>query len=259
MPELPDLEVFAKNLTLKLKGQSIASVKVHVPAAVDRPVMAVQKMLKGKKILRVERSGKQLRFYCNDDISFFVHLMLHGSFVVAEKKEAVRFSLVEFLFNNDQKLVLTDFQKKVRIQFDAPQQEAPDALSPTVNTAFLRSLLKGRRTAIKKLLTDQTKIRGIGSAYADEMLWAAGISPFSPAYALPDEKVRLLSHYLKKVLRDAIKQISRSHPGIISGEVRDHMKVHHKEKTNDPEGYPILKKKEGGCTTYYSKRQILYS
>ncbi len=56
---------------------------------------------------------------------------------------------------------------------------APDALSEEVNFEFLKTLLSTKKGSIKNILLDQKLIRGIGNAYADEILWDARISPFS--------------------------------------------------------------------------------
>ncbi len=47
-----------------------------------------------------------------------------------------------------------------------------------MNAAFLEDQFSGTRSAVKNVLLDQQIIRGIGNAYADEILWEAGISPF---------------------------------------------------------------------------------
>lgn len=77
------------------------------------------------------------------------------------------------------------------------------------------------RTNIKNLLLDQKVIRGIGNAYADEILWHARISPLSVCNKIPDEKIKAIAKSIKTVLHKAIKHICKSHPQIISGEVRD--------------------------------------
>ena len=43
------------------------------------------------------------------------------------------------------------------------------------------------------MLLDQRVIRGIGNAYADEILCDAGISPFSVSNKIPAEQVKQLA------------------------------------------------------------------
>src|SRR5205085_1546075 len=111
------------------------------------------------------------------------------------------------------------------IALDPEESDVPDALSPKANTAFWTNVLQTRAT-IKNVLLDQKIVRGIGNAYADEILWTARISPFSIANKLPVSAIRALSSATKKVLKHAIKQIAKKEPGIIGGEVRDFLVVH---------------------------------
>ncbi len=95
-----------------------------------------------------------------------------------------------------------------------------------MNTSFLKETLSAKKTVIKTILLDQHIIRGIGNAYADEILWEAGISPFSVANKIPADKIKDLAAAIKKVLKDGEHQIKKEKPDIISGEVRDFLKIH---------------------------------
>ncbi|MGY0041548.1 hypothetical protein [Pedobacter sp. NJ-S-72] len=107
-------------------------------------------------------------------------------------------------------------------------------------------------------MLDQHIIRGIGNAYADEILWEAGISPFSSANKIPEEKLKDLAKAVRHVLKNAIEQISKTHPAIISGEVRDFLKIHSSKKTHSPSGVPIIIVKTGARKTYYTEEQEIY-
>ncbi|MDZ7640629.1 MAG: hypothetical protein U5J62_01160 [Desulfurivibrio sp.] len=47
--------------------------------------------------------------------------------------------------------------------------------------AYLHRCCRGRPTPLKNLLMDNRVVVGIGNIYANEILFAAGISPFTPA------------------------------------------------------------------------------
>lgn len=111
------------------------------------------------------------------------------------------------------------------------------------------------RTPVKTVLRDQKIIRGIGNAYADEILWNARISPFSPANKIPAEKVSVLTKSVKKVLEDAEKQILKEYPDIISGEYRDFMEVHNSRKKNTATGAAIKQELISSRKTYFTDEQ----
>jgi formamidopyrimidine-DNA glycosylase len=106
---------------------------------------------------------------------------------------------------------------------------------------------------------DQKVLRGIGNAYADEILYDAKLSPFSVSNKIPATNVKQLAKSIKKVLEEAEKQILKNTPDIISGEFRDFMLVHQPRKKQTPAGEMIHQKPLGSRKTYYTEEQELFS
>ena len=102
---------------------------------------------------------------------------------------------------------------------------------------------------------DQHIIRGIGNAYADEILWAARISPLSASSKIPADKIKKLLSSIKSVLKNAEKQILKAEPDKISGELRDFLKVHNSKKKKSPTGGEILIITLNSRKTYYTDEQ----
>ncbi|WP_432326526.1 hypothetical protein ACRQ5D_21415 [Mucilaginibacter sp. P25] len=69
----------------------------------------------------------------------------------------------------------------------------------------MRKRLAKTKTNIKTVLLDQKIMRGVGNAYADEILWHARISPFSVSSKIPEAKLKDLVKAIKSVLEDAEK------------------------------------------------------
>ena len=133
--------------------------------------------------------------------------MLRGKLSWAEDKVPSN-TLLELVFGNGNRLALTDQQYNARVTLNPPQTNVPDAVSKDANLQFWKDHLQSKAT-IKNLILDQKVIRGIGNAYADEILWQAGISPFSISNKIPPAKVNALSKSVKKVLKNAEKQIRK--------------------------------------------------
>ncbi|HEX8041368.1 MAG TPA: hypothetical protein VF490_19610, partial [Chryseosolibacter sp.] len=121
-----------------------------------------------------------------------------------------------------------------------------------------KETLHGSKARIKQLMMDQNVIRGIGNAYADEILWHARISPFSVSNKIPGEAIKRLAKSVRSVLTKAIKTILKNYPGMITGEVRDFMAVHNAKKRHSPTGVKI-KVDKTGRSTYYTDEQKLYA
>ena len=145
------------------------------------------------------------------------------------------------------------------VKFNPPKAEAPDALSENFTLEYLENrLVKSRTKRIKDLLIDQKFVRGIGNAYVDEILWDAKIHPASNAGKIPSGKVKELYKSIHNVLLEAEEEILKRHPDIISGEVRDFLKVHNHKIQHSPTGGFIKKEDLGNRITYYTDEQVLY-
>ncbi|WP_158795579.1 Fpg/Nei family DNA glycosylase [Pedobacter sp. L105] len=259
MPELPDLEVFSHNLDHQLNGKELKEISVKNIKKLNVPVKEIQQALEKQKLKKVYRLGKELYFEFENKAVLSMHLMLNGELqLLKNKKELPKYTIVDLLFKDGTSLTLTDFRGMAKATLDPGADEAPDALAKEVDPHFFKQVLNSKKAAIKNVLTDQHVIRGIGNAYADEILWEAGISPFSASDKIPDAKLKDLSKAVRHVLENAIKQIKKVHPEIISGEVRDFLKIHSPKKTNSPSGVPIKMKKVGARKTYYTDEQELF-
>jgi formamidopyrimidine-DNA glycosylase len=257
MPELPDLQVFSRNLTKALKGKTLDRIELSVTkSAVSEKEL--DQALTGKKLKNVSRVGKQLCFDFGEDTRLFIHLMLHGKLVLQDQGgQPPKYVIARFDFGKNV-LCLTDYQKAAHLVLNPEASHAVDALSDDLTPEWLAGKLEKSRAKIKSLLMDQKVIAGIGNAYADEILWEAKINPESIGGKIPPDAVKALSSAIGKVLTDAEKAIVKEHPDIIAGEIRDFLKIHNAKKEKSPGGAKILSATVGGRKTYYTEEQKLY-
>lgn len=255
MPELPDLQVFSRNLTKELKGKTVKRLTIVNKKKLKTPVAALKKALEGGTLTTVEREGKELHFKFSNGNMLGMHLMLNGNLYLYEKKHDKKYRIVEMLFDDETGLVLTDFQGMANVMLNPEERTAPDALSKEVNYKWLKGQLEKKKGPIKTVLMDQKVIRGIGNAYADEILWDARISPVAVSNSIPDEKLKALVKSIKSVLKNAEKQILKKNPDLISGEVRDFLLIHNAKREKSPTGGEILTMTISGRKTYYTEEQ----
>lgn len=69
---------------------------------------------------------------------------------------------------------------------------------------------RGRKSAVKSLLLDQSVIAGIGNIYADESCFRAGIRPDAPASSLSFSRLARLRAALVEVLEESIEACGSS-------------------------------------------------
>jgi formamidopyrimidine-DNA glycosylase len=249
MPELPDIEVFSRNLKKMYAGKTVAKVKVVNGKKLKDTAKELSRAIEGRKVTDIYRSGKEMRVLFSGKVLLGIHLMLTGDLHPFEKKNERKSTIIEFHFKDGSGLALTDRMKNANVKLDPVDKEGIDALDPKLNFRKLKEILN-RRTSVKNVLLDQDVIRGIGNGYSDEILWKTRISPFSVANAIPGEKIRELARNIKSVLKAAIAKISRNYPDLVQGEVRDFMQIHSTKLTSSPTGKPIKLAKRGMLKTY---------
>lgn len=256
MPELPDLQAFSHNLDKKLAGKTVKNVS-STAKKLNVSEKELNNTLSHQKVKRIYRDGKELFIEFSKGDVLGLHLMLHGKLFLFEVKNENKYAVLEIFFTDDTGLALTDFQKIATPTLNPEPKEAPDAMAQEAGEAYFKQILARKKTNIKTILLDQHIVRGIGNAYADEILWHAGISPFSAGNKIPEVKITQLVKSIREVLTDAEKQILKTNPDIINGEVRDFMLIHNSKKQKSPFGAEI-RIKEAGRKTYYTDEQELY-
>lgn len=263
MPELPDLQVFSENLKKKITGRTILTVNLFQEKRIDESEENIRNLLIGTSITEIQRIGKELNFKLGNGQRFFVHLMLSGKFQICKADDIsdIKWKIIALMFDDGQALVITDHRGLCKITFHpaAEDENIPDALSIGFTYEYLQSRAKesGRKN-IKAFLTDQGIIKGIGSAYADEILWKANISPESVTGKIPEIRLMDLYRSVSTVLQNAILNIEKASPGIIGGEERGFLNVHNAHKQYTDGGDRILMKKIGSRTTYFTEKQELF-
>ena len=235
MPELPDLEVIKDNLTPRTVGRAVRGVESRFPAflkTADPPLS----QLEGKELVGISRRGKYLQFYFEENLSLVIHLMRWGwiwhgkSTYPPTRATAFRLSLDD---GNDVRVIEPGPQKLARGWVLAAGDEGPlaglglDPLSEAFSLEKFAELISGRRRQLKKILTDQKLIAGIGNAYADEILFSARLSPIRYAHTLKAQEIERLWEAIPKTLRWAIGEIKkRVGDALFEQEVRDFLWVH---------------------------------
>jgi len=102
----------------------------------------------------------------------------------------------------------------------------PDPMAADFTAADFAAMLRGRRTQVKGLLKDQEFLAGVGNAYADEVLHAAGLSPFALASGLDEEQVKRLYAALRDTLAVAVNAASGKPAKELKDAKRAGMRVH---------------------------------
>src|SRR6478735_7025159 len=98
MPELPDIEVFSRNLKMMYGGKKLSKIQVVNTKNIKDSQKELSKNLQGQKLKDVFRSGKEMRFLFSNGCVLGLHLMLTGDLVPFEGSNERKSTKVEFYF-----------------------------------------------------------------------------------------------------------------------------------------------------------------
>lgn len=236
MPELPDLEILSEVLARRVVGRVIASARALRPGILKTVEPSLEALV-GEAFTKIKRRGKRLVLTLGPDLHLVVHLMVAGRFVLCRSNtrptKATGF-VVTFIDGEDLRLIENGPKKMAAIhvvedllRVKGIAQAGLEPLSPEFTVEALGRMATGRRRQAKKLLTDQTMVVGIGTAYADEILFEARISPIRYVSTLSEEEVKRLHGAMQRVLQHATEVIrDRAGDRLFTDEIRDFLRVY---------------------------------
>jgi formamidopyrimidine-DNA glycosylase len=260
MPELPELEVIKDFLQEHVVGRRIEKIDILRPIVVrNLTALDFASPLEGQAFTKVERRGKFL-ILSFDALYLVINPMLSGRLYFcpsAERRLAKTFVIWHLQDGIDLRYVDEKQMGKVYLTSDLSlvpgfARQGPEALEVTFE-AF-QERLKQHRGEIKGVVVDQAFVAGIGNAYADEILFRAGVYPFKRRPGLTEEEIRRLYEAMCAVLEESIATIRERMGNRIHLKFRDFLAVHGKGSAPCPRcGTPISEVSARGRLTNFCR------
>lgn len=264
MPELPEIEAYLHALRPRVVGQRLERVRVQsfsVLKTYDPPIDNLASVC----VHGVGRLGKRIVFALDDGHSVVIHLMVAGrlKWLAPGAPMPKRSGLAAFDFAGGS-LLLTEAGSKRRASIHVVDDEGLATLDPggaeidELTVEGFGERLMRERHALKRTLTDPHLFSGIGGAFADEILWAAGLSPTQMSTNLdPDEVAHLHAAAVETLRRWTDIRIAEVGDGFPTKVTAFHpdMAVHGKHGEPCPEcGAPVQRIVHVGRETNYCPR-----
>lgn len=235
MPELPEVETIVRELRKKVVGLKITDAWVDRAKTVKQAggINNFRKQVKGKKILSVRRRAKYIIMDIEGSKTLFIHQKISGhllygkwirqladgkgvwvSAVSGPLKNDRQNGYIRFILylNNGYQLGLSDLRRfgKVILADDDKvgdlkeiKELGPEPLE--IKFSRFKKLFERKKGRLKQVLMDPTFIAGIGNIYADEILWASGLHPFSRVENLKETDLKRVFNSTVRILKKAIK------------------------------------------------------
>jgi formamidopyrimidine-DNA glycosylase len=261
MPELPEVETIAIGLKNKIVGHKIVAVKV-----IDSKIwQADESKIMNRKIINIRRRAKTLAIDFENNYSLLFHLKMTGQLIYRSHKTEINQQVagghpsnelfmklpnfhtrVIFSFANQEKLYFNDLRRFGWVRgFESPDLDilweteyGPEPFSNQFTVEYLyRIIAKKPKSNIKKIITDQKLIAGIGNIYSDESLFLAGISPIRFGKEIKKIEVEKLHWAIIQVLSLGLKYGGASDSDYVDalgrrGRMQEHFKVYMQQGKN---------------------------
>jgi endonuclease-8 len=206
MPEGDSIFRAARTLDRALAGRVVARFESVFPQLTRVDVDAP---LRGRTVTRVTSRGKHLLMWFSGDLVLRTHMRMSGSWHIYRAGERWRRP------HHDMRIVIaTDTFEAVA--FNVPVAEfstgsdlerelagsGPDPLAQEFDAAAAVQRLRERsEVEIADALLDQRAIAGIGNVYKSEVLFAAGVNPFTRTGSLSATALEKIVAFAVKFMR----------------------------------------------------------
>jgi formamidopyrimidine-DNA glycosylase len=199
VPELPDITAYLTALDARIIGEPLERIAIINPFVLRTQEPPVS-LLQGRSVRELRRIGKRIAIGFDEDYWLVLHLMIAGRLHWKQLGggAASRATLAVLDFPNGT-LTLTEAGSKRRASIHLiAGAEALEDLDPggidvlRCDFESFRNALMNENRTLKRALTDPSILSGIGNAYSDEILHAAGLSPIALTHKLTPAQWRRL-------------------------------------------------------------------
>jgi formamidopyrimidine-DNA glycosylase len=243
VPELPELDVVVEVLRQRVVGQTIESATLYPPGSAivvrDLTHRGFAQEIAGCRVDAVRRRGKFLLADLSGEAGpcfLAINPKLTGRLQLAARgeKRMPKTHLALRLQDGELRYVDQKAMGQVYLSAEPPERAAVVGLAELgpepyeIGAGGFAERIRRFRGEIKNVLARGEFVAGIGNAYADEILWHAGIHPYTKRTALSREQVATLHASMVAVLREATDRARAEMGDDIHRKPRDFLNVHMK-------------------------------
>jgi len=264
LPELPEIVIIAEQMNKELAGKKVANIEARQPKNLNVPVKQFEKAIKGKTVRNVSSKGKWLFVKLDPAYSLLLNLGM-GAELLHFKKGS------ELPENYHFKLIFSDgtgftahfwwfgyvhlVPEKASSGHKMTVRLGMSAIDEALTLERFKSMVAGKKTAVKSFLLDQKNLAGIGNVYVQDILFKARLHPSRKLSSLSEKETTALFSAIRDVLNRSIKlhgaAFERDFYGNKGEFTAEHFLVGYKTGKPCPKcGEKIVKARTGNTASY---------
>ena len=241
MPELPEVETFARQLKPALVGKTILSADLRWSRTLAKPSpKKFKQQIEGQKIIDIGRRAKYLNIQLKD-FNLIIHLRMSGDLLIRNSTiSPAKHDRLILKLSGNKSLAFNDTRKFGRVWLTANVEEVfsklgPEPFSKEFTPQWLHTALHNKRRQLKPLLLDQTFLAGLGNIYTDEALHIAKLHPVAMSDSVTVKQAEALHEAIRKVLKEGIRRNGASIDWAYrGGQFQNYFRVYDREGTACP-------------------------
>ncbi len=211
MPELPEVEIMARNVDRWARGRVVERLTVF-DATIFGAGQAPRDDLAGATVVGASRRAKWILVEMSRGV-LLLHARMTGKLVRSRRPEHPAPRLVLALDNGEEVSFIDRrrlgtaswFPGSTASQVAGDLEAGPEPYPEPQSGSWWRERLAGARGAVKPALMQQRRVAGIGNILASELCFRARIDPSTPVPALTDAAYDALAAAFVPLVDDVLR------------------------------------------------------
>ena len=217
MPELPEVETVKRGLIKTVINKTITNISINTDKLrypLDKYAFSI---LKNKHIKDIQRRGKHLIIYLEDNLQLIIHLGMSGVVKVKETSsyEIIKHDHILITLNDNLSIIYNDPRKfgywLINTNLNPLEHKVlithgVEPLTDDFNAELLLAKLSKTTRKIKQAIMDNSIVVGVGNIYASEALFDSKILPTRPSNTITKKEANKLVVSIKEILEKAIAE-----------------------------------------------------
>ncbi|MBN1682030.1 Fpg/Nei family DNA glycosylase [Candidatus Bathyarchaeota archaeon] len=262
--ELPEIYLLSRDMYKELKGKTVNDVEVKNVKCLNLPFEEFRSIIVGKKFLGAKPKGKWVSLEIEDEYTLLYNTGMGANTIYYQKDDQPQETWhIKFRFEDGSGFTsrvwwfcyLHLLKNSELASHKMTAKLGPTPLDSDFSEDYLNGLFIAKRSSVKNILMDQSKVAGIGNVYIHDPLFLANVHPLRQANTITRDELTKLYASIKTVINESISCGGLAYEVNFYGVKGDYGKNRYRVAYKEGEACPIcgetIQKIKTGSTSSY--------